>query len=350
MRTVSLSSGSRSLSLLVYLALLAGLLGAAWLEAPRAAADEPSTPTLSGLGVRLVDAPKSTADDPRARVYIIDHLKPGTVIERRVEVTNGTTSPAKVTLYPAAARIDKGQFVGEEGRTPNELTSWTSVTPQSLELAPQERALVKVTVKVPALAERSERYGVVWAEMVSPNQAEAGKVHHTSRAGIRLYVSVGPGGAPPSDMEIVSLTAIRDKNVPVVQATLKNTGQRALDLSGSLTLADGPGGMSAGPFPVPLGTSLGIGESESVLVPLVAELPNGPWRVEMKLRSGLLERKARATLTFPTEPGVAPAVPAERSGIPMWAMLAGAIAVGLLLLLLGYLVRRRRRAHSPAIS
>src|SRR5687768_15072114 len=32
-----------------------------------------------GLGIRLTEAPVSAGDDPRAKVYIVDHIAPGTV-------------------------------------------------------------------------------------------------------------------------------------------------------------------------------------------------------------------------------------------------------------------------------
>jgi hypothetical protein len=89
-----------------------------------------------------------------------------------------------------------------------------------------------------------------------------GGLTQVSRVGIRLYLSIGPGGAPASNFDIVSMTADRDStNSAMVQASIHNTGGRALDLSGALALSDGPGGLSAGPFPITLGTTLGIGQT-----------------------------------------------------------------------------------------
>lgn len=44
------------------------------------------------------------------------------------------------------------------------------------------------------------------------------------------------------------------------------TGQRALDLRGELTLAGGPGGLSAGPFPVEI-TTLAVGDDRVIELP-----------------------------------------------------------------------------------
>src|SRR5664280_2524137 len=85
---------------LLALALVAGAL--APVTGASAATDPaPGAPTANSIGIRLVDAPASAKDDPRARVYIVDHLAPGTVIHRRIEVSNTTAGSVHVALYPA---------------------------------------------------------------------------------------------------------------------------------------------------------------------------------------------------------------------------------------------------------
>jgi len=115
----------------------------------------------NGLGVRLVDAPTSGRGDPRASVYIVDHLRPGTVIHRRIEVSNGTAGPLSAAVYPAAASVRAGSFLGAVGRTRNDLSTWTTVSPTNPKLAPGAKRLVTVTVAVPKDAAPGERYGVV---------------------------------------------------------------------------------------------------------------------------------------------------------------------------------------------
>ena len=253
--------------LLAVLALAAGVLTPA-AGASSAAADGRGEPRYAGLGIRLVDIPTATADDPRTRTYITDHLRPGTVIERRVEVTNDTPDPMQVSMYAAAADITGGDFIGAAGTTQNSLSHWTSLSPRALDLQPQEQAYVTVTVDVPNLAPRGEAYAVAWAEVRSPAD-EAGSITQVSRVGIRIYLSVGPGGVPASDFKIESMTAVRDgRGAPEVQASIRNTGGRALDLSGQLMLTNGPGGLSAGPFEITTGTTLGVGQTELVSVSL----------------------------------------------------------------------------------
>jgi hypothetical protein len=166
--------------------------------------------------------------------------------------------------------------------------------------------------------------------------------------GIRLYVSVGPGGAPTANFTIESLTAKRSaQGRPLVVATVHNTGGRALDLSGSLSLSAGPAGLSAGPFPATLGVTLAIGDTEPVTIALDERLPAGPWRARVTLHSGLLEHTGQATITFP-DAGSSPAVPTSSTGSG-WLIFAG---VGMLVLLgtgglaVGARQRRSRRNWS----
>jgi hypothetical protein len=252
-----------------------------------------------------------------------------------------------IDMYAAGAQIGNGIWAPYDGARPNELSRWVSISPATLSLASLQRATVEVTIAVPNDASAAERYAVVWAQASIP---ASGSVHEIARAGVRVYLSVGPGGAPPVNFGIDSLTAGRTPSgQPEVLAQVHNTGGRAIDLSGTLRLSNGPGGLSAGPFPVRLGTTLGIGQSEPVTVLLDKALPAGPWLARIDLRSDLTERAAQGEITFPTTPGTtaapvrAHAVPLVRNRsvvVPVAGALIGLIGLGLIVLLL--LWRRRR--------
>jgi hypothetical protein len=317
--------------ILIALALVAGVLApAAGVGAPAAA---------GGIGIRLVDVPAHARDDPRARLYIVDRLAPGTVIHRRVEVTNTSRSSASVTVYPAAAMIRRGTFGFAAGHAPNELTTWTSVSRGTLRLEPGGRAFDTVTITVPRDASAGERYAVIWAETAAPAPAGGG-VTLVNRVGVRIYLSIGAGGGASSNFTIGSLRASRSSaGQPVVVADVHNTGGRALDIAGNLTLSDGPGALSAGPFPAQLGTTLAPGDAASVTVNLDKELPDGPWRARMALRSGLIERTAVAAISFPHPPG---APEAGASASHRLTLALGAVLILLIALALLLVIRRRR--------
>lgn len=310
----------------------AGGLGGPATAAPR--------PRSNGIELRLVDAPVSERLDSRAWRYIIDHLPPGAVIHRRVQLTNTTGSTRDIALYAAAARIAKHRFQFAPARTPNELSTWIKTDKHELTLPPHTRSMVTTTTKVPDDAAPGERYAVIWAETAAKAPA-AGGVAEINRVGIRVYLSVGRGNPPAAAFTIDSITALRTPDGrQAVQAQVHNTGGRALDLGGDLRLTDGPGSLNAGPFPVETGTTLAPGDAGPVSVPLTERLPNGPWRAHIRLRSGLTKRTAEATITFPIASGRETVKAESAMTYPLIALLVGLVLVGLA----GtrYLVRRRR--------
>jgi len=323
--------------------LLAILLVSSLLLLPAAGALAVDSET--GVGIRLLDAPTDRRDDPRARSYIVDHLSPGATITRRVEISNGTSRPVTIQAYAGGAELVDGAFQPLAESETNELATWTTVDPPTLDLAPGQRAPATVAIAVPGDASPGERYGAVWAALSS--DPAAGGVTQVNRVGIRIYLSVGPGGEPASDFTVTSLTAARnDDGTPVVTAQVSNTGGRALDLGGELSLTDGPGGLSGGPFSAELGTTLGVAEVAPVTIVLDRELPNGPWQANLTLRSGILERTASAEITFP-DSGTGPAVPVEPGNSWLAPLLGGVVAL-LLLGALAYSVFRRKRRSLPA--
>jgi CheY-like chemotaxis protein len=295
------------------------------------------------IGIRLVDAPATAREDPRAQIYIVDHLAPGTAITRRIEVSNTTGGNARLRLYAAAASIDKTSFLGAAGDTVNDLSTWTSVVPGEPDVPAGGKLTATVTIAVPADAAPGEQYGVVWAEARSAPSAGGG-VTQVSRVGIRLYVSVGPGGAPAAAFSIDTLTARRSADgEPTVVAAVHNTGGRALDMNGSMELRNGPGGLNAGPFPASLGTTLAIDATEPVTIVLDKALPAGPWDARITLRSGLLEESAVANLLFPAA-GSSVTVNTT-SEAAAWPKAALALLVGSVIgVALGV---RRRRLRAP---
>jgi hypothetical protein len=301
------------------------------------------TAVPGAIGVRLLDVPASAAADPRAHLYIVDSVAPGKTIERHIEVSNTTSSVAHVALYQGAATIVDGSFIGGEGHSANALTSWTSVSPATADLPAGRATTATVTITVPDDAVAGEQYGVIWAEVRSASDATVTQVN---RVGIRIYLSVGSGAAAAADFSIDSLIAKRSASgAPVIVANVHNTGGRALDMSGILQLLGGPGGLSAGPFLANLGVTLGIGDTEPVTITLDRRIPAGPWDARITLHSGLLERTATATITFPDTGAAAAVVPtnARHPGRTPAALAVGAGLLLALLLSIALLLRRRRR-------
>ena len=298
-------------------------------------AQEAAASTSSGsIGIQLLEGPVGREDDPRAHTYIIDFLAPGTVIHRKFQVVNTSQSTQHVDLYAGAATIAGGTFLFAPDRTANELTSWVSLSPAVCDLPPDGIAPVEATITVPKTASASERYAVIWAQDSSqPDHADT--IRMVNRVGLRIYLDVGPGGEPPSDFHINDMTATRVADgTPEVVADVHNTGGRALDMTGTVALTNGPGSLSAGPFPAKLGTTLGVDDTERVTFPLDKRLPDGPWTAHLTLSSGLIHHEATAAVTFPDTVGDGPLIKLQADGSKLvWKLgLGGALVVAVLAL------------------
>jgi hypothetical protein len=288
-----------------------------------------------GIGVRLVDVPASSRD-PRARSYIVDRLAPGSHVRRSIEISNSTQAAVAVVVYAAAARLGRSGFAFAPAHGQNELSSWTSLSRVLVSLPPGAAAVESVAIDVPKDASPGERYAVVWAEVAG---AASDGVTLVNRVGVRMYVSIGPGGTPAPSFAVISLAAERaPTGEPLVIVRVRNSGQRTIAIGGTLTLARGPGGLRAGPFPVDFGTGVAPGRSKSVEVTLDRRLPLGPWQARASLRSGSVRRTRTATIAFPRQAGAAGATHVTLIVLLLLVLLASAV-VGLLI------VRRRPRGR-----
>ncbi|WP_291057534.1 hypothetical protein [Herbiconiux sp.] len=309
--------------------------------APASAGTDPGE---ASIGIRLVDVPEATLDDPRARNYIVDNVVPGSTIQRRVEVSNEGGTAQTVTMYATSARIVDGEFTGDAEGSENELSSWTALSSQTLELEGGESSNVTVTIAVPADAAEGEQYAAVWAQVTKP-APDGSMLALASRAGVRLYVSVGPGNGPPADFTLGTLTAERSaEGMPRLVAVVTNTGGRAVDVSGTLTLTEGPGSMSAGPFSTANAVTIPPGGTHEVSIDLDPAIVAGPWTANLALTSGLLSRTATAEVTFPAEGVIA--VETVDAGLPPWVLVAGGAAAFSVVAAVVILLVVRRRSRS----
>lgn len=259
-----------------------------------------SVPSSQRFGARLVDVPVSEAHNPRGLRYIIDFLHPGMVIHRRIMVISQESHKAHFTVYPDAARIKNGDFIGDAGRTRSELTNWISIAHPNVGLGPEKSVMDLVTIKVPKIATRGEHYGVIWVQQVASVRDRSGiAVKEINRVGIRVYLAIGRGGVPPTRFSVTSITGHKSpKGKPYLTALVRNTGGRAVDVSGTVRLSNGPGGSSAGPFSLQQVVTLAPGQSHEVMIAPPRSLPAGPWLASIKLVSGMTVERASATITF----------------------------------------------------
>jgi uncharacterized cupredoxin-like copper-binding protein len=251
-------------------------------------------PPEGSVGIRLLDAPVDRAADPRARVYIVDHLAPGTTISRRVAVNNATDAEQAIQLYPGAFRLDDGEVTALPRGRVNDIVRWTTVDPQQVTLAPGQSAEATVTIAVPPDASPGERYGVVWAEL-PPTTSDG--VTAVNRVGVRTYLSVGEGGEPASDFTIGRLRGgPAPDGFQQVTAEITNTGGRAIDVTGELTLSERV--TTVGPFQ-PETLTLAPGERGTLVVPIRPRTTRGRWNAELVATTGTVEHTATGRVRLP---------------------------------------------------
>jgi hypothetical protein len=165
-----------------------------------------------------------------------------------------------------------------------------------------------------------------------------------SRVGIRVYLAVGRGGTPPTSFDVTSITGRRTPGGQLlVVAHVRNTGGRALDLNGTVRLADGPGGTSAGPFPVQKIVTIAPGQSWDMVFVVPHTLPAGSWRATVRLASGLTRATGAATVML----AAAAAAQAALSGVP-WLWLALIVILLALTAAMGRFWWQHRRCQAPA--
>jgi hypothetical protein len=297
---------------------------------PIAYADDAPPIPPGTVGIRLLEAPASRLDDPRALNYVVDHVHPGASFARSIQVSNGIDGPIRFGMLAGAATIG-GYGWSAQPFAANELTSWITLDPAHLTVPPGGSQVVVARFAVPQDASAGERFAALFA--VTAPSAGDGNVQTRSAVGIRVYLDVGRGGEPASSFTATDLRA----QAGAILAAVTNTGERALDVAGRLTLEDGPGGASAGPFDGQAVT-LAVGASGTVVVPVPSALPRGPWHARLVLRSGRVSQTLEATLTFPAIGRPPVRVTPERHHVPVAVPAGlGALALGLAL----HLARRR---------
>ena len=302
------------------------------------------------IGVRLVDVPEQALADPRARSYIIDELAPGTTVQRRVEISSTSDAPVDVAVYASAAGITDGSFIGADGQTANGLSSWTSLDRPTVALGAGAVATVMVTVAVPADAPPGEQYAVIWAQVAAPSD---GGVVVVNRVGVRMYVAVSGDNPLASAFTVDSMTASRGADgAAEVRVQVHNTGGRALDLSGSLSMVRSTGTVSVGPYTATLDPTLAPGESTSVAFAVTDQVDDGPWDATVDLASGVTTGSYTGQVSFAGANGGAYAAPVETTdgaeGPPVTWLAAGAALLALLVCVVLVLRRRRRQRRRVA--
>jgi hypothetical protein len=316
--------------------MLAGLMaapGGARASTVPTSTTRPASP--GGIGIRILQAPVSLESDPRARVYIIDHLNPGSTIERAIGVSNTTTSLQSVSLYAGGAQV-----VANDAFLPgpdNALSSWITVRPSTVDLKPGTSQTAEVTIQVPATAPSLESYAVVWAQVEKPGRV----VNQVNRVGIRVYLDVGPGGDPPTMFTLGPLSVTESHNRPVISSTVDDTGQRAIDIRGTLAMKSLQGSVTAGPYQLDRNLTIPPHASGVVTVSIDAQLPAGDWKASLQVTADTVTQTRSAEIALRDGAALKPPASSRPSYMPY--LIGGAVALVALGAGGGVIYRRRSK-------
>jgi hypothetical protein len=181
----------RKLALIVVLTGAVALGWGATAGATRRAAEGSAAADIvpGAIGVKLLDPGPSS--DPQAQIYIVATVAPGDSLDRRVAISNGTDANAPVDAYLGGARLEHDQFVPDDHA--DEIVRWATVSPASVQLAPNEESPVDVHLAVPRDASAGAHYGVVWAQ-TAPAVGVSG-ISTVNRVGVRVLLTVTGDGA-----------------------------------------------------------------------------------------------------------------------------------------------------------
>jgi len=286
-------------------------------------------------------------DDDREGRYVTDHVAPGATVSRTVRIGNDGEAPLEVEVSVGGAAIVDDRFTFDaEVPGADELVSWASVLEDRVTVPAGDDVRVDIDLLVPPEADAGERYGVIWAAV---RGTDASGTSVVNRVGVRIYLSVGDGPAPTRDVDLELLAIERDDEGSLAGLlTVTNTGGRALDLRGEVTVGSAIGAMA------PAHT---VAPGDSTEVPIVfepdADVQAGRQDATVVVRAAGIERSGEATVVVPDGAGrrgppASITSPTDRPGgvpVALAALLAALVGAGVVVL-----ARRRRAASSSSSS
>lgn len=240
--------------------------------------------------------------DPRSERYVVDVVRPGTTFTRDVWVSNATGEDLDIDLDAGGALIEDDQLQLADDE-PSELVDWIALDPATLPVPAGSSKVAAATFTIPDDAADGERYAVIWAQPRSDGDAERGTIV-VNRVGVRVYLMVSSDGEAHSDVVLTGVTPARtEAGAAQVGLALTNSGERALEVAGTVTLdddvhADDPVGTIVG------GVTIAPGHTAEARAVFAADVARGPWRARIVVSANGIERRATAHgLTFPHEAG-----------------------------------------------
>ena len=293
-------------------------------DAPAAAA--PQTWTLK----------PATAGGPDARAHLVHDVTPGQTISDFVSVTNFSDTPLHLDVYGGDAFTpqDGGYDLLARDKTSVDVGAWISLGRTVLDLAPQETAVIPVTIQVPGNATPGDHSGGIVAALVTTaTDATGQQVTVENRVGARVYLRVEGEVAPRLDVTDLSSS---------YAGTLNPAGQGSVDVT--YTVVNSGNVRLSGTQTVEVSGLFGLGRSSVTLSDIPELLPGASIEVAGTVDGVWPTGRVTTEVTVqPVDPRGTVTVEPTTASTAGWALPWGVLAA--LLILVGAVVTFRHFAR-----
>ena len=315
------------------------------------------------FGLRAIGNPKLG--------YFVYSLAPGATRRGGIIVSNSGTATGTVKLFAADGTTGRTSgTVYQTDSKPNSTGAWISLSKTSLTLKPGEHRRVGFAVRVPAGASTGQWVAGIVAEtsrqLTAPKSKRKASVQIRIRDLTIVAVQVNVPGTPVSAFRVGAVTTGGQRGFQQVIAHMENNGNILVKPTGSITVFDSKGARlqtlpfamdtflprTAIDYPLLLKKALAPG-TYSVAVRVSIPATSGARAVSVNERRPLVVSKIDVQQVFTSAAPQTPPPGTSSSGSASktpWALIAGAVAGGLIVVaLIAWLLARRRR-HGTVIA
>lgn len=189
--------------------------------------------TLGSFGGRPADGAVGAKENPEWFVYT---LQSGQSIDDTIEVINNTNEAITARLYPVdSTQSTDGTFaVEQETESRDQVGAWVHLSQSEVIVPPLSSVQVPFTITIPENATESagEYTGGIMIEDAAQKPSDLGGISLTTRAGVRVYVTIP--GVVVRDLRIEQFSLLPlsgNPDVLDVKMSIHNDGNTVQDIT-----------------------------------------------------------------------------------------------------------------------
>ncbi len=207
---------------------------------------------LTCLGVFVPAAPAATVSLGIDPMRFEDELKPGDTVSHSITASNPGTAPLQVSAATADYRIGaNGVPAFTPPGNPFAAGSWLQVEPAVFQLAPGEKKLITITVRVPRDSAPGGHYGAVLFQF-GGGASEGTGVGVSGRIASVEMITIPGDIIKAGSLQALAIPLLSSGYPVPIALSLKNTGNIHLPQDGNIVIDNWLGGKVAA-IPIPSG-------------------------------------------------------------------------------------------------